>query len=98
MVHTRILEAYIHFTLIYTINHIFPVLTIKDLINKDGNPTTPFKPATGTKPSLSHLRMLFYPCVVRKANANVGTKALNIRHQAQKGFQCILIGIPQHQK
>ena len=34
MVHARVLEAYIHFTLIYTTDHIFPVLPIKDMINK----------------------------------------------------------------
>ena len=86
MVHTRVSKAYIHFALTYTKDHIFPVLPIKDLINEDGDPTTPYKLATGTKPSVSHLRVLFCPCVVQKATAHVGTKALNMHHQAQKGF------------
>ena len=59
MVHIRVLEAYIHFELMYTTYQIFPVLPMKDMINKDGDATTPFKLATGTKPSVSHLRMLF---------------------------------------
>ena len=63
-----------------------PVLPIKYLINEDGDPTTPFKIATGMKPSVSHLCVLLYPCDVRKATAHNETKALNIRHQAQKGF------------
>ena len=62
------------------------------------NPTTPYKLATGTKPSVSHLRVLFRPCVVRKATEHVETKALNMRHQAQKGFRGIFVGIPEHQK
>ena len=33
MVHTRVLEAYIHFALMYTTDHILPVLPIKDMIN-----------------------------------------------------------------
>ena len=74
------------------------VLPIKDLINKDGNPTTPYKLATGTKHSVSHLRVLFCPCVVRKATAHIETKTLNMRHQAQKGFRGIFVGIPEHQK
>ena len=74
MVHTRFLKACIHFALIYTTYHIFPVLPIKHLIKKHGNPTTPFKPATGKKPSLSHLRVLFCPYVVRKATAHVGER------------------------
>ena len=68
----------------YTADHIFPVLPIKDLINKESDTTTSFKLATGTKPSVSHLRVLFCPCVVRKSNAHVDKKALNMRHQAQK--------------
>ena len=32
MVHTRVSEAYIHFALMYTIDHIFPVLPIKYFI------------------------------------------------------------------
>ena len=55
MVHDRVPEAYIHFELLYTTDNIFQVLPIKDLINKGGDPTTPYKLATGTKPSVSHL-------------------------------------------
>ena len=98
MVHARVPENYINLALMYTTDHIFPVLPIKYLINEDGDPTTPFKLATGTKPSVSHLRVLFFPCVVRKSTAHVETKALNMRHQAQKGFRGIFVGIPQHQK
>ena len=84
MVHARVSEAYIHFALMYTTDHIFPVLPIKDFINEDGYPTTPHKLATVAKPSVSHLRVLFFPCVVRKATAHIKTKALNMRHQAKK--------------
>ena len=55
MLHAGVPEIYVHFALMYTTDHIFLVLPIKDLINKDGNPTTPYKMATGTKPSVSHL-------------------------------------------
>ena len=82
----------------YTTDHIFPYLPIKDLINEDGDMTTPHKLATGTKPSVSHLRVLFFPCVVRKATSHDDKKALNMRHQSQKGFRGIFVGIPQHQE
>ena len=98
MVHARVLEVYVHSALMYTTYHIFPVLPIKYLINEDGDPKRPHKLATGTKPSVSHLRVLFCPCVLRKATAHVETKMLNMRHQAQKGFRGIFIGIPEHQK
>ena len=98
MVYVRVLELYVHFAFIYTTYHISPVLPIKDLINKDVNLTTPHKLATGTKSSVSHLRVFFCPCVVRKATAHVDTKTLNMRHQAQKGFCGIFVWIPEHQK
>ena len=98
MVHAQVLEAYIHFALIYTVDNILPVLLIKDFTNEYNKPTTPFKRATGTKPSLSNLRVLFCLCLVQKATAHVGTKSLNMRYQSQNGFCGIIVGIPQHQK
>ena len=70
MVHARVPEVYVHFALMFTRDHIFPVLPIKDLINEYDYPTTPHKLAIGTKPSVSHLRVLFCPCVVQKATAH----------------------------
>ena len=57
MVHARVLEAYIHFELMYMTDHIFPVLPIKYLINEDGEPTTQFKLATG-----KNLQYHMYAC------------------------------------
>ena len=74
MVHARVSEAYIHFASMYTTDHIFPVLPIKDLINEDGDPNTPYNLATGMKPLASHLCVLFCPCVVRKSTSGVGAK------------------------
>ena len=49
MVHARVSEAYIHFELMYMTDHILPVIPIKDIINEDGDPTNPYKLATGMK-------------------------------------------------
>ena len=98
MVYAIVPEVYVHFALIYTTDHVFPVLPIKDLINEDFDPTTPHKLATGTKPSVSHLSVLFCPCAVQKVTAHVEKKTLNMRHQAPKGFRGIFVGIPEHQK
>ena len=92
MIHARVPEVYVHFALMYTTDHIFRVLPIKYLINKDGDPTTPHKLATGTKPSVSHLRVLFFPCVVQKAKAHIETKTLHMCHQAQKRVSRYLRG------
>ena len=98
MVYAEVSEAYIHFTIIYTTDQLFRVIPIKYLINEDGNTTTPVKLETGTKPSVSHSRVLFCPRVVRKATAHFETKALNMCYQSQKSFRGIFDGIPHHQK
>ena len=74
------------FSLIYTTDHIFPVLPITQLVNHNGEPTMPHKLATSTKPSLSNLHILFFSCVLQKATAHVDTKALKMRHQSQNIF------------
>ena len=58
----------------------------------------PFKLETGTKPLVSHLRILLCPRVVRKATIYFGIKVLNMRHQAKKGFLNISVRITQHKK
>ena len=49
MVHARVPEVYVHFVLMYTTDHIFTVLPIKDIINKNSEPITPFKLEAGIK-------------------------------------------------
>ena len=71
MLHALVPEVCVHFALMYTTDHIFLVIPIKDLINEDGDPTTQNTLATGTKCSVSNLRVLFCPCVVQKATAHV---------------------------
>ena len=97
LVHVIFTKSYIHFILLNMTDHIFQMLPINDLINEDGESTTPLKLVTDQKTSISNLGTLFFPCVVRNAISHAHTKAFNMRHQAQKGFQGIFIGIPQHQ-
>ena len=94
MVHAWVSDEYIHFALIYITDHIFIVIPIKHLVNKNGEPTTPHKLAIGTKSSVSNLCVLFFLYVVLKATAYFDTKVLNLRHQSQKGFRVIFVEIP----
>ena len=48
MVHTRVLDKYIKFSLMYRNDNITPVIPIKQLVNQDGEPTMPYKLTTGT--------------------------------------------------
>ena len=98
MVHAQGSDGNMHFSLIYMNDHIFPVLPIKHLVNHDSEPNTPHKLTTDTNASVSNLHVLFCLCVLIKVTAHIYTKALNMRHQPQKYFRSILVGIPQHQK
>ena len=98
MVHARVSGEHIHFALIYTNHHIFPVLTIKKLIKQYGEPTNPHKLATSAKPSVSNIHILFFSYVIRKVTVHVDVKVLNMHHQSQKSFVGIFVGIPQQQK
>ena len=80
----------------YTTDCIFTVIPIKHLVNQYGEPTPPQKLENCTKKSVLNLCVLFFPCVVLKANSHVDAKALNMRHQSQKVFWGILVGIIQH--
>ena len=82
----------------YTTDHRFNVLTIKILVNKYGEETTPYKLETGTKPSVSNPRVLFCPCVVQNSSAYVDTKTLNMHHRSQNCFWGVFVIIAQHQK
>ena len=77
---------------------IYYFLQIRHLVNQDGEPTTPQRLVTGTKPSVSNLRVLFCPYVVQKATTHIDTEALNMCHKKQNGFHGIFVGIPQHKK
>ena len=50
----------------YMIDNIFPILPINDLINEDSDPTMTFKLTARTKPSVSHLRVLFFHVLCEK--------------------------------
>ena len=81
MVHARVSDEYLHLELMYTADHIFTVIPMKYFVNQDNGPTRPQKLANGTKPSVYKLPVLFFTCVVKKAAAQVDTKALNMRHK-----------------
>ena len=98
MLHARVLDEYIHFSVMCTTHNIFLVLPINNLVNQYGEPTTPQKLQTSMKPSVSNIHVLFYPCVVRKTTTHVDGKSLNMRHQSQKWFWDIFVGIPQQQE
>ena len=86
IVHTRVLDEYIHFPLMYMTHNTFTVLPIKYLLNHYVEPNTPHKLVTSKKPSVYNLHVLFLPCVLQKATAHVDGKALNMHHQSPKGF------------
>ena len=67
MLNTRVSDKYIHFALMYTTDNMFPVIPIKHLVNKDGEPTRLHKLATGTKPLVStYVYYFVHVCMIGK--------------------------------
>ena len=64
MLHTQVSECIYTFEFMYTTDHIFHVITIKQLVNQYYESTRPHKLETGTKPSVLNLRVLFSPYVL----------------------------------
>ena len=52
----------------------------------------------GEKPPVRHLRTLFCPVIVKKHTAMKDKKMVNMRHQAQKGYRGIFVGMPENQE
>ena len=99
MVHSTVPEAYVNFALMYTIDHIFPVLPIKNLINKDRDLTTPHKLATGTKTSVSHLRVFIFfmsTCAValRTTHGQNNTRKCDTVYFVPVASLCDVVGSP----
>ena len=86
MEHARFLEAYIHFALMYTVNNMFLLLPIKDLIDEDGDPTTPFKLTTGKKPSVLHIYIFNLSMCCTEIYCTCWYKGVKHASQSAKGF------------
>ena len=92
MVHARVPEVYVNFTLMYTTNQIFPVLPIKDLINEDGDLTTPHKIATGTKPSVHIYTCYFVYVLYEKLRRTLRQRRQTCVIKCKKGFAVSSLG------
>ena len=97
MVHARILEEYIHYALMYTTDHNFPVLPTKDLIKKYSKPTTPFKLTIG-KNLQYRIYACYFFCELYRKLMHTLTKGVTYVSPSAKVFRGIFVGIPQHQK
>ena len=59
-------DKYIHVALMYTTDHILPLLPIKHFVDQDSEPNMPHELETGTKPSVSNLHLIFCLCFYKK--------------------------------
>ena len=82
---------------------IFNILPIKNLVDSDGNPTTPFYLFYKVKPSVRKMRVLFCPVVAKvydrqqKNHKTKETHHYNSSTHPQRGVPGIFVGIPRGQ-
>ena len=90
---------YIHFALTYKTDHIFPVLRIKHLVDKDSKTTIYYFKLVQVQIIQYHIYACYFAHLLYGKLLQLLTKkVLNLIHQAQKDFRRIFVVITQQQK
>jgi hypothetical protein len=64
LVHARLPDMYLYHALLHACN-MFNILPLKGLVTADGTVTTPFELFAGSKPIVSHFRVLDVPKLLK---------------------------------
>jgi len=91
LIHAWLPDAYMFHAITYA-TMVFIVLPIKDLIDQEGNVTTPSCLFLGTKPLVSAFHVFSCPCIAKKWTARINGKLI------MDSTQWTFIGFPDSQK
>jgi hypothetical protein len=90
LVHARLSNHFYHFAAKYA-KDILNVLPSKNLLDHNGNPTTPYFKAFRTKPKIGNFHVFGCPASFKRHTA------LTHRTQVQQATRAIFIGFPSNQ-
>ena len=97
MVHARLPPIFKYHATLYAII-IYNVTPIKNLVNKEGNPATPYEIFFNEKPRIAHLRVFGCPCVFRKWTITNHLGQQRENKTSQRGVRGTFIGLPINQQ
>ena len=97
MVHARLPPIYTYHAILYAIyiHNIFPV---KNLVNKNGFPATPFELFFNEKPRIGHLRVFGCPCVFKKWTITSHDGKVQQNKTSQRAVKGVFVGLPTNQQ
>ena len=90
LVHARLSNHFYHFAGKYA-KDILNILPTKNILDHEGNPTTPHFKALQTKPKIGNFRVFGCPASFKRYNAT------SHRTQTQQASRGIFVGFPNHQ-
>ena len=97
LLHACLSKSFTYFALRYaTVIH--NILPVKDVIDNEGNITTPFFLFQGKKPKIKHLKIFGCPAI-RKRYSSINSKGKTVpllKWDLQRGVRCIFIGLPEN--
>ena len=91
----RLGGAFFHHAHAYAV-HIVNSCPAKNVIDKDGNPTTPFHFSYGRKPSLNNFRVFGCPVYFKRYEPTFRNKVITYKQQLQRASRGTFIGFPDN--
>ena len=92
LLHARLNRKFFYYAVKYA-QYIHDVIPVKNLLDEDGHPTTPYYLATNRKPAVKHFRVFRCPAVFKHYEVSESGKRVKNKY-TQQGMCGIFVGIP----
>ena len=86
------IESFFYYAVKYA-QYIHDVIPVRNLLDENGLPTTPYYLATGRKPAVKHFRVFGCPAVFKRYEVSSDGKRIHNNYN-QQGMRGIFVGIP----
>ena len=90
--HARLNRKFFYYAVKYA-QYIHDVIPVRNLLNENGLPTTPYYLATGRKPAVKYFRVFGCPTVFKRYKVSSDGKHIHNKYN-QQGMRGIFVGIP----
>ena len=92
LLHARLNRKFFYYAAKYA-QYIHDIIPVKNLLDAEGNPTTPYFLATGRKPAVKHFRVFGCPAVFKRYEVSDNGKRVKNKY-TQQGMRGIFVGLP----
>ena len=92
LIHAQLSTKFIYYALKYA-EKVHDIMPIRNLIDKEGKPTTPHYLAFKRQPKVAHFKVFGCPAVFKRYEVSIDGKRTNNKY-TQQGMRGIFVGIP----